>query len=457
MTGGPPGPRGSVAGWVARSGLYRLATTPPGPVAPILESAATLIALRRWPRVLPLLLAGGALLACAGAFTGNPPAALLGLTFAGAALLPRQALLALPALFIWGPRLNLAAAGDEILFLRLDQAAVAGLLAFAAFHPRGALRSPPAHTAFLAFLIALALSVAVGLARGALTTPLSSLLYLGQWLEFYAVYVLAFSLGPRIQGAAVYAWALPLIALAAYGLAEAAWPYYEVPGVRYRTFERVWFPGQANHAAGLFALATVSGLALAATARYRALGLSLALLSTLALWPTGSRSGALAWMAGIGALLLIAAPPARWWLPPLGIVALCAIPAAWWQRFAMPGSSMYDRLVAWKSALSTVDTYPLFGLGAGARHRSYYDNHYLMTLAESGAVGLACLLLLLVGIARALGHAEGGNPWWRLGALAGLAALSVHALATATFVVTLAAGPFFWYCGMVLAPADDQP
>ena len=457
MTGGPPGPGGSVAGgWVARSGLYWLATTPPGPGAPVLESAATLNALRRWPCVLPVLIAVGAILACVGAFAGNAPAALMGLTFAGAALLPRQALLALPALFIWGPRLNLAAAGDEILFVRLDQAAVAGLLAFAAFHPRGALRSPPAHTTFLAFLIALALSVAVGLARGTLTTPVSSLLYLGQWLELYAVYVLAFSLGPRIQGAVVYAWALPLISLAAYGLAEAAWPYYEVPGVRYRTFERVWFPGQANHAAGLFALATASGLALAATARYRALGLSLALLCTLALWPTGSRSGALAWMAGAGALLLIAVPPARWWLPPIGIVVLCAVPGAFWRQMSAPGSSMYDRLVAWKSALSTLDTYPLLGLGAGARHRSYYDNHYLMTLAESGAIGLACLLILLLALARALGHAESANSWSRLGALAGLAALAVHALATATFVITLAAGPFFWYCGVALAAAAEE-
>ena len=127
---------------------------------------------------------------------------------------------------------------------------------------------------------------------------------------------------------------------------------------------------------------------------------------------------------------------------------------------AAPGSSMYDRLTAWKSALSTVDIYPVLGLGAGARHRSYYDNHYLMTLAESGIVGLALLLLLLLALAHALSHAYGrsqGGTWWCAGALAGLAALAVHGLATATFIVTLVAGPFFWYCGMAFVQAERRP
>ena len=121
---------------------------------------------------------------------------------------------------------------------------------------------------------------------------------------------------------------------------------------------------------------------------------------------------------------------------------------------------MYDRLVAWKSALSTVEQYPLLGLGAGARHRSYYDNHYIMTLSEAGILGLACLVLLLIGLAHALAHHQPANErdaWWRVGALAGLAALAVHAMATATFVVTMAAGPFFWYCGVALGHAERRP
>jgi O-antigen ligase len=186
------------------------------------------------------------------------------------------------------------------------------------------------------------------------------------------------------------------------------------------------------------------------------LGIALALLATLALWPTGSRSGALAWATAIAAFALIRVPAFRWWLPPLGVLGLALVPGSFWARQSAPGSSMYDRLVAWKSAMSTVDLYPLLGLGAGARHRSYYDNQFIMTLAESGLVGLILLVLLLLALARALGRECGGpQGGYAAGALAGLAALSVHSLATATFIVTMTAGPFFWYAGMALSTCEE--
>lgn len=446
--------------WAARivrgSFIYQKLLSPPPAPAATLENSALLHALRRAPFALPLLCVVTGVVAAGSALAGFHTLAVLAVATALAMTFPVPALLALPALLIWGPRLNLGAAGDETLFLRLEQAAVAGLLLHGALHPRGQLRSPPGNTAFLAFLLAVAISIPLGILQGTLITPVSSLLYLAQWLEFYGLYVVAWSLGPRLHRRYLYAWAVPLLALAAYGLAEHFWPYYAPPGERYRTFERVLFPGQANHAAGLFALATVSGLGLATHPRYRILGLALALSATLALWPTLSRSGAVAWIAGVGAFLLIRYPILRWWAPPLGFMALAAVPAAWWHRASAPGTSMYDRLVAWKSALSTVDTYPLLGLGAGARHRSFYDNHYIMTLAESGIVGLALLLLLVVALARALGHARARGPLQAgicAGVMAGLAVLGIHALANVTFIITLTAGPFFWYCGVALSQA----
>jgi O-antigen ligase len=369
---------------------------------------------------------------------------------------PGAALLTIPALLIWAPRLTLGEAGGESVFLRLDQFAVAGLIARGVLHPTDRLSSPPGHTAFVVFLSVVALSVTVGLLQGTLAAPMSALLYFAQWLEFYALFVAAWTFGARVQGWSIYAWAVPLVALATYGLAEDLWPFYENPDVRYRTFERVLFPGQANHAAGLFALATATGLGIASIPRYRVLGVALALLCTLALWPTGSRSGALAWAAGIGAFALIRVPSLRWCLPPLGIVGLTALPADFWARHSLPGSSMHDRLVAWKSALSTVDLYPLLGLGAGARHRSYYDNHYIMTLAESGLLGMILLIILILALARALGH-QCKTCGMCAGALAGLAALAVHGLATATFIVTMTAGPLFWYAGVALARREETP
>lgn len=445
--------------WIRASWLYRAACAEPRPETERLEHAAVLCWLRRIPWCWPGLLAVAGVGAVAGLAAGYATVALVCVAFVLAFALPLPALLTLPTLLIWGPRLNLALSGDEVLFLRLDQPVVAGLLCYLVLHPRGALRSPPGHTVFLAFLGVVMGSILLGIVRGTLVTPVSAALYSAQWLEFYGLYVVAWSLGPRISGQFAYAWALPLLALAAYGLAEEAWPYYAPPGERYRTFERVLFPGQANHAAGLLALATVTGVGLALQPRYRALGIGLAVMATLALGPTGSRSGAVAWAAGLCALVLIRIPAARWWLPPLGVLGIWAVPLVWWQRASAPGSSMYDRLVAWKSALSTVDTFPLLGLGAGARHRSFYDNHYVMTLAESGVVGLGLLLLLMLVLGHALGHGRlrsAGGVGVCTGALAGLATLGVHALANVSFVVTLVGGPFFWYCGVALSQADRR-
>jgi O-antigen ligase len=110
---------------------------------------------------------------------------------------------------------------------------------------------------------------------------------------------------------------------------------------------------------------------------------------------------------------------------------------------------MYDRLVAWKSALSTVPDFPLIGLGAGARHRSYYDNQYVMTLAESGLLGLGALLILLLGLAATLAQAR--RAWASplgTGALAALAAVATHSMATGSLIVTMVGGPLFWVCGV---------
>ncbi len=442
---------------VAGSFMYQWARANP-PTLALLEEAAGLRLIPRQPWSIQAIGAAALLAALASLLWGPLAVGLAALAFAAALFAPGPAFLALPALLIWVPRLGLGDTGGEAVFLRLDQFVVAGLVARGLLHPIERLSSPPAHTAFVLFLATLALSVVLGLFQGTLAAPMSALLYLVQWLEFYGLYVVAWNIAPRIQRYFPYAWALPLVALAAYGLAECAWPFHEDPDVRYRTFERALFPGQANHAAGLFALATATGLGMALNPRYRALGIAVAILSTLAIWPTGSRSGALAWAAGVGAFSLVCAPALRWWAAPLLVLGLAAVPGNFWAAHSAPGSSMHDRLVAWKSALSTVDLYPLFGLGAGARHRSYYDNHYLMTLAESGLVGMVLLLALLLGLARALGHASGSRPDWRAaGALAGLAALMVHGLATATFVVTMTAGPLFWYLGVALSAREENP
>ena len=450
--------RASRTGRLVRASLLYRWGQRKSPALPLLEEAGGLGWIPRRSGMFHGTFAAALLAAGLALYTGQGALALALLTLAMALQAPGPALAALPALFIWAPRLTLGEGGGEAIFLRLDQFVVAGLVLRGMIHPGERLASPPAHTSFVLFLVALSLSVVLGLIRGTLAAPVSALLYLAQWLEFYALYVVAWNFAPRIQRVLPYAWALPLVALAAYGLAEDTWPFHEDADVRYRTFERALFPGQANHAAGLFALATATGLGMTLKPRYRVLGIAVAIFSTLAIWPTGSRSGALAWAAGVGAFFLVCVPALRWWVTPLVVLGLAAVPGNFWAAHSAPGSSMHDRLVAWKSALSTVDVYPLLGLGAGARHRSYYDNQYLMTLAESGLVGMILLLILLFGLARALGQRSGSRrEWCAAGALAGLAALMVHGLATATFIVTMTAGPLFWYLGVALSAREESP
>jgi len=129
------------------------------------------------------------------------------------------------------------------------------------------------------------------------------------------------------------------------------------------------------------------------------------------------------------------------------------------ESITLPGSSMHDRLVAWKSALSTVAAYPLLGLGGAARHRSFYDNHYVMALAETGMAGLLAWLYWLACMAKTLWHSMRGAEIrrWCLtaGTTAGWAALCVHALANISFVVTVVAGPALWWTGYVLSREES--
>jgi len=420
---------------------------------------AVLLRLFRTTLVSRLLVALLLLSAAAAAATQHLALAALSLTVVAAFFAPLMAVAALPMALIWSPRLPVLAMGDEILFLRVDHALVLGVAWHLAAGRRFCFRDSPVFTPFALFLATVALSASVGMLRGTAPAPAATLLYLMQWLHLGLILAITYALGAKMGPAGLYAWPLAVLSAAAYGLAEYSWPFYEHSGVAYRCYERVVFDGQANHFAGLFAFSTVVGLALLREVRWRALGLSLAVLSTAALVTTGSRTGVIAWCAATTTLAMLWSPIIRYTLPPLVLLGALLAPSTWWYRFSAPGTSMFDRLVAWKSALSTVPHYPLLGLGAGARHRSYYDNQYLMTLAESGALGLLFLLATLLALARALFQNRAVNGLAALlctGTLAGLAGLAIHGWAAVTFIITVAAGPAFWLFGYALAIAEEE-
>ena len=371
---------------------------------------------------------------------------------------PAAAVLALPLALIWIPRIYLVRLTGEPLFVRLDHALLAGILLRSVWHFPVPFRDHPTHVPMVLFLTACVLSIFAGIVRGTLPSPGLAFLYFLQIAGLGLVFIAAYSGGRRMGTWGLYAWALVVIAVAAYGVTEQFSPLFTVDWQPYRTFERDLFSRQANHVAGLLAFAVPVGIALATQRRWRVLGLSLAVAGCAGLVGTRSREGAVALIAALGALVCLRFPRYAPALIALAVLGLLLVPAEVWRELTAPGSSMHDRLLHWKSAISTVTRYPVLGLGLGARHRSAYDNHYLMLLAETGLVGLTLFIAWLLWLARALWQRvqRGGvGGALCLGVLAGLAGVATQSMAAICFSITVLAGPVFWLNGYALAIEDD--
>jgi len=191
----------------------------------------------------------------------------------------------------------------------------------------------------------------------------------------------------------------------------------------------------------------------------RAGGVILALVTSLAMalavFASLSRGGMLALAAGASCLLALRLSGARGrgalvaTLAPalvLGGILIGLVPQDAHERMrSLSGASF--RLDTWKDTLRLAASSPLVGYGLGAFHDAYprfkrghgivrvehAENDYLETLAETGVLGLGLALagiaLLVVGPGAAQGPAPGAVVRGiRQGALAALAALSVHSL-----------------------------
>ncbi len=394
----------------------------------------------------------GALIAAVLVPSVRVPLLVIGAAVAVSAAAPTTALALVPALLLWGPRIHLFGMGDEAVFLRLEQPVLLGLLLRLASE-RGS-RDSALFASLALWTAAVAASVAAGIWRGTLPSAEVALLYLAQFLELALVFVVACAYGPRLGVWGVYAWVLPVVALAAYGIAEYLNPMFTTDLNVYRTFERGLFQREANHYAGVFACAAPLGLALAREPRWRTLGLTLAALSATAMVGTRSREGAVALAVGLAMLFVLRFP--RLWLLPIAACAalLLAVPVETWHEWTGPRSSMHARFELWNRALGTVCDFPLLGLGAGARHRSQYDNFYVMLLAETGLMGLAAFGWWLASLARELlrsARRPGLSGAVAAGALAALAGVATQGLAAVAFAITALAGPLLWLSGWALS------
>ena len=227
-----------------------------------------------------------------------------------------------------------------------------------------------------------------------------------------------------------------------------------------------------NHFAGwsVMAVLLVAGVALGLadgarrsgrdwTTDTRAGGVILAVVATLAMALASlaslSRGGAMALAAGATCLLALRLGGARGrgaavaTLVPsvvLGAILVGLVPQEAHDRMrSLSGASF--RLDTWKDTLRLAATSPILGHGLGAFHDAYprfkrghgilrvehAENDYLETLAETGVLGLGFALAGVTLLVASVGRGDAKAPGAlvrgiRQGALAALAALSVHSL-----------------------------
>ena len=185
----------------------------------------------------------------------------------------------------------------------------------------------------------------------------------------------------------------------------------------------------------------------------------MAALSVAALFGTHSREGFVALGVSLSVLFLAQYPRWIWVAVPAALAFAVLVLPEWFYDLSRPGGSLFSRLVAWKSALSTFWERPLLGLGLGARHRSFYDNQYVMLVAEAGLVGFCAFVLWLATLVRQLywtWRGQGAGGPLSLGILAGTLGIAVQSGAAICFMVTVIAGPLLWMAGYALSVEEPE-
>jgi len=421
----------------------------------LVETSAVFQMLHRLGHGPALLVA--CLLAAAPTVTPLPwsTAGILLLAAATAYGLPGIATATLPFFLLWAPKLSIAGTGNEVVFVRIDHALVLAILLRAL--QEKTLRTDRVLLPIVAFIMATCVSIITGTLSGTLNGAVAALFYLIQLLYLSGIFIAASTYGTRFPKLGIYSWAYAILTITAYGIAEMIHPVEGVPDGVYRTYERFYFDGQANHVAGLLACGTVTGLALMKTARWRGLGLVLAISGPIAMLGTHSREGFIALAVMLASFVLLPRP--RVFLTVLVVTMVAGVMTCGpvLNALAVPGSSFFDRVLNWHAALEAFSHHPLVGLGLGAWHRNSYDNQYIMWLTETGLIGtivFALWILVLLrkfwqnrnqpGVAGALG----------VGAFCALAGISVQGLAAVVFIVTILAGPLYWLLGLACAHSE---
>lgn len=312
----------------------------------------------------------------------------------------------------------------------------------------------PLDTPIALWVLALGLSLSVGLLSGTIARPAVATFTTIKMVEYLVAFYAAYVLRAKLDSAFIAALAV----LAVVGLIDWA-------GGAARPFDRWPYKAESNHAAGFAVLCAalaygrmreeraarwglLLGLALgvAALAQSRAALAALAVLSLLWLSTRETRRAALVILAVLGGTLV----------GPLYHRTLTA-PQEWKnfvrteKRVAEGYPPVYsltrNRFETWGLLGEDFAKYPLVGTGPGSRDRVVYENAFVMTACELGAVGIAAFGFLLLAVFCNAG---------RTAAFATVA-MMVLGLASISFFLSREAGPWWILVGSAFGAARTPP
>jgi O-antigen ligase len=122
-------------------------------------------------------------------------------------------------------------------------------------------------------------------------------------------------------------------------------------------------------------------------------------------------------------------------------------------------TSTSARLQSWQDALRDFPDHPF--LGHGVTGYAFVDAQFPRVLAETGILGLAAFIYLLVSVFRLLRSRlrQTEDPFCKgliMGFTAGFVGLLVHSIGTNTFIIVRIMEPFWFFAGIVaVLPATD--
>lgn len=359
--------------------------------------------------------------------------------------------------------------GRDPLFIRPEDPVVLLLLLMTI--ARGRWRPTALDLRVLLFLLACSLSIITGFVVGTMQRPVFSLLYLFKLIEYFAIGYIALNWIDSEDDARglLRVIVYTVTAVAVFGVVESAAPYaysrYDSNFV-YRAYERGLYDRDANHMAAFLMLGSAVALGLGSRVRGpcgRAALLGAGVIALVAIAFTYSRGAYLA--CGLATLVVVLMSPFRIRalavMAGLVVMAVIFAPADMMRRaesiaWAWLGQehSMGIRAAHYQLALQTFANHPLLGVGLAAEARVFYENTYMMLLAETGVLGFGAFGLIMSALAWAAIdlYRTSTVPWVRgfaAGYLAGLTGLLVLGCTLVVFVLSRVA-PTFWLLSGVL-------